>query len=240
MYYWEGEMKMEPTILIVDDDKEIAALLEFYLINEGYRVYKSYDGEEALDLIAQQSIDLLILDVMMPKLNGLEVCRRIRKNKNTPILMLSAKVEDMDKIIGLTTGADDYMEKPFNPLELVARVKALIRRATMQKTDSRKNIEGQLCIHSLVINKKKHTVTVEERLLHLTPIEFDILYLLANSPGRVYSSEDIFEHVWNEEGYGISKTVMIHISTLRKKIEEATQGEKIIQTVWGVGYKIDN
>lgn len=231
---------MEPTILIVDDDKEIAELLEFYLINEGYNVYKSYDGKEALKVIAQQSIDLLILDVMMPKLNGLEVCRQIRINKSTPILMLSAKVEDMDKIIGLTTGADDYMEKPFNPLELVARVKALLRRATMQNTDSNKLLEDQLLIHSLVINKRKHTVTVEGNLLNLTPIEFDILYLLANSPSRVYSSEEIFERVWNEEGYGISKTVMIHISNLRKKIEEATNGEKIIQTVWGVGYKIDN
>lgn len=231
---------MEPTILIVDDDKEIAELLEFYLINEGYNVYKSYDGKEALKVIAQQSIDLLILDVMMPKLNGLEVCRQIRINKSTPILMLSAKVEDMDKIIGLTTGADDYMEKPFNPLELVARVKALLRRATMQNTDSNKLLEDQLLIHSLTINKRKHAVTVEGNLLDLTPIEFDILCLLANNPGRVYSSEEIFERVWNEEGYGISKTVMIHISNLRKKIEEATNGEKIIQTVWGVGYKIDN
>lgn len=231
---------MEPTILIVDDDKEIAKLLEFYLINEGYNVYKSYDGKEALKVIAQQSIDLLILDVMMPKLNGLEVCRQIRINKSTPILMLSAKVEDMDKIIGLTTGADDYMEKPFNPLELVARVKALLRRATMQNTDSNKLLEDQLLIHSLTINKRKHTVTVEGNLLDLTPIEFDILYLLANNPSRVYSSEEIFERVWNEEGYGVSKTVMIHISNLRKKIEEATNGEKIIQTVWGVGYKIDN
>lgn len=226
-------------ILIVDDDKEIAELLEFYLTSEGYNVYKSYDGEEALKVIAQQSIDLLILDIMMPKLDGLEVCRRIRVNKSIPILMLSAKVEDMDKIIGLTTGADDYMEKPFNPLELVARVKALLRRSTMQNTDSNILLEDQLLIHSLVINKKKHTVKIEGSLLNLTPIEFEIIYLLASNPGRVYSSEEIFERVWNEEAYGVSKTVMIHISNLRKKIEDATNGEKIIQTVWGVGYKID-
>lgn len=231
---------MAPTILVVDDDKVIAKLLEFYLVNEGYNVYKSYDGQEALKVIAQQSIDLLILDVMMPKLDGLEVCRQIRINKSTPILMLSAKVEDMDKIIGLTTGADDYMEKPFNPLELVARVKALIRRTTMQYTDSNNYQREELYINSLVINKRNHTVSVEEDLLNLTPIEFDILYLLANNPGRVYSSEEIFERVWNEDAYGISKTVMIHISNLRKKIEEATNGDKIIQTVWGVGYKIDH
>src|SRR5690625_3294826 len=171
---------MEPTILIVDDDKEIAELLEFYLINEGYNVYKSYDGKEALKVIAQQSIDLLILDVMMPKLNGLEVCRQIRINKSTPILMLSAKVEDMDKIIGLTTGADDYMEKPFNPLELVARVKALLRRSTMQNTNPKKD---QLSIHSLIIDRKEHTVKVDDEYLNLTPLEFNILYLFASNPG---------------------------------------------------------
>lgn len=234
-----GEIKMTTTILVVDDDKEIAGLLEFYLKNEGYHVYKGYDGEEALQIMRTHSIDLLILDVMMPKLNGLEVCRQIRNTQNIPILMLSAKVEDMDKIIGLTTGADDYMEKPFNPLELVARVKALIRRASIQSHAPSRLPDEQLVIHFLLIDKKKHTVKVEQRKLNLTPIEFDILYLLASNPGRVYSSEEIFEQVWNEEAYGVSKTVMIHISNLRKKIEDATQGEKMIQTVWGVGYKID-
>ena len=230
---------MTTAVLVVDDDKEIVGLLEFYLANEGYKVYKGYDGEEALKIISQQSIDLLILDVMMPKLDGLEVCRQIRDTQNTPILMLSAKVEDMDKIIGLTTGADDYMGKPFNPLELVARVKALIRRTRMQSSYSTKLAGDQLIIHSLLINKNNHAVKVEDQYLNLTPIEFDILYLLASNPGRVYSSEEIFERVWNEESFGISKTVMIHISNLRKKIEDATDGEKIIQTVWGVGYKIE-
>lgn len=223
----------------MDDDKEIAKLLELYLKNEGYEVYKSYDGEDALKIIDQQSIDLLILDVMMPKIDGLEVCRQIRINKNIPILMLSAKVEDMDKIIGLMTGADDYMGKPFNPLELVARVKALIRRATMQNTYPNKPHTDQLLIHSLVINRKNHTVQVDEKNLNLTPLEFNILYLLASCPGRVYSSEEIFEHVWKEAAYGTSKTVMVHVSNLREKLEVATNGEKIIQTVWGVGYKID-
>src|SRR5690625_359995 len=227
---------MGTTILIVDDDKDIVALLELYLKNEGYKIFKGYDGEEALKIIDQQSIDLVILDVMMPKIDGLEVCKQIRNSQNTPILMLSAKVEDMDKIIGLMTGADDYMGKPFNPLELVARVKALLRRSTMQK-----NIlnTDEISIHSLIIDRKKHTVKTDEQYLNLTPIEFNILYLFASNPGRVYSSEEIFEHVWNEEGYGVSKTVMVHVSNLREKLEKATKGEKIIQTVWGVGYKID-
>lgn len=227
---------MGTTILIVDDDKEIASLIELYLKNEGYKIFKGYDGEDALKIIDQQQVDLLILDVMMPKLDGLEVCRQIRTDKNIPILMLSAKVEDMDKIIGLMTGADDYMGKPFNPLELVARVKALLRRSTMQNNPSQKD---QLSIHSLIIDRKEHTVKVDQKYLSLTPIEFKILYLFASNPGRVYSSEEIFEHVWNEYGYGVSKTVMVHVSNLREKLEKATKGEKIIQTVWGVGYKID-
>lgn len=227
---------MATTILIVDDDKEIATLLELYLKNEGYKILKGYNGEDALRIVDQESIDLLILDVMMPKLDGLEVCRQIRTHQNIPILMLSAKVEDMDKIIGLMTGADDYMGKPFNPLELVARVKALLRRSSMQNSSKRVD---QLSIHSLLIDKKEHTVKIDDKYLNLTPIEFNILYLLASHPGRVYSSEEIFEHVWNEEGYGVSKTVMVHVSNLREKLENATNGEKIIQTVWGVGYKID-
>lgn len=229
---------MKTTILIVDDDKEIAELLQFYLDNEGYNVFQALDGEEALKIISQQSIDLLILDVMMPKMDGLEVCRKVRETKNTPILMLSAKVEDMDKIIGLTTGADDYMEKPFNPLEVVARVKALLRRVQMQTNETARSSYNQLLVHSLVIHKKNHIVQAEGQNIDLTPLEFNILYLLASNTGRVFSSEEIFEHVWQEEAYGISKTVMIHISNLRRKLEEVT-GEKLIETVWGVGYKID-
>lgn len=230
---------MGTTILIVDDDREIAQLLELYLKNEGYQVCKGYDGEEALTILDKQAIDLLILDVMMPKLDGLEVCKQVRSKNDIPILMLSAKVEDMDKIIGLMTGADDYMGKPFNPLELVARVKALLRRSTIKQMGLKSEVTDQLSIRSLVIHKKNHTVAVDDEPLNLTPSEFDILYLLAGNPGRVYSSEDIFEHVWEEEGYGTSKTVMVHVSNLREKLEKATNGEKIIQTVWGVGYKID-
>src|SRR5690625_5790356 len=171
---------MGRTILIIDDDKDIVSLLELYLKNEGYKVLKGYDGEEALSIIDRQSIDLVILDVMMPKIDGLEVCKQIRLSQNTPVLMLSAKVEDMDKIIGLMTGADDYMGKPFNPLELVARVKALLRRSTMQNTNPKKD---QLSIHSLIIDRKEHTVKVDDEYLNLTPLEFNILYLFASNPG---------------------------------------------------------
>lgn len=230
---------MGARILIVDDDKEIADLLELYLKNEGYDVCKGYDGQEALSILNQQPIDLLILDIMMPELNGLEVTKQVRSTNSIPILILSAKVEDIDKIVGLMTGADDYMGKPFNPLELVARVKALLRRSAIQNVSSHKLPEDQLLIHSLIINKINHTVKVENDYLKLTKIEFNILYLLASNPGRVYGSEEIFEHVWNEEGYGTSKTVMVHVSNLREKLDMATKGEKIIQTIWGVGYKID-
>lgn len=226
------------TILIVDDDKEIANLIEFYLHNEGYRVLKAYNGEEALHIVQKEAVNLLILDVMMPKIDGLEVCRKIRETSHMPILMLSAKVEDLDKITGLMTGADDYMEKPFNPLEVIARVKALLRRIQMQSnTELPKS--GKLLVQSLTINKQLHEVLVNGKALNLTPIEFDILFLLASNPGRVFSSEEIYAQVWNEESYGFSKTVMIHISNLRKKIEDVSNGEAVIQTVWGVGYKID-
>lgn len=226
-------------ILVVDDDKEIADLLEFYLHNEGYDVSKAFDGKQAQQVMEQESFDLLILDVMMPEIDGLTICREMRQMNDIPILMVSAKVEAMDKIIGLTTGADDYMEKPFHPLELIARVKALLRRSNMKNQAVGTEIKDNLTIQSLTINKHQHTVTVDGNLLSLTPIEFDILYLMAANPGRVYSSEEIFEYVWNEQSYGVSKTVMIHISNLRKKLDGAAKGEKIIQTVWGVGYKID-
>lgn len=228
---------MGTTILVVDDDKEIVSLLALYLGNEGYNVVKNHDGLEALQTLQERAIDLVVLDVMMPKIDGLAVCREIRATNNIPILMLSAKVEDQDKIIGLMTGADDYMIKPFNPLELVARIKALLRRASIkQETPVPSN---QIAVGPLIIDEAAHTVTVNNEQLKLTPSEFDILCLLAKNPGRVFSSEAIFEHVWNEEGYGTSKTVMVHVSNLRDKMERATSGEKIIQTVWGVGYKIE-
>lgn len=231
-----GGITLSKTILVVDDDKQIAELAEVYLRNEGYNIYKAQDGIHALQLLGTYQVDLIILDIMMPKMDGLELCKQIRKNNQVPILMLSAKVQDMDKIIGLMTGADDYMSKPFNPLELIARVKALLRRANYQKIVEDTN---RIQISSLEIDKLSHTVTANGKKLKLTAIEFDILYLLAKNSGRVFGSEEIFEMVWNEPGAGSNKTVMVHISNLRDKIEAVSPGEMIIQTVWGVGYKIE-
>ncbi|PFL58780.1 response regulator transcription factor [Bacillus anthracis] len=227
------------SILIVDDNKDIVRFVHVNLMQEGFKVFSAYNGEEALEIINNNRIQLAILDIMMPKRNGLEVCQEVRENNTVPILMLSAKAEDMDKILGLMTGADDYMIKPFNPLELVARVKALLRRSSFQNTTSQKNEDGILHIRSAEIHKHNHTVKVNGEYIKLTSIEFDILYLLASNTGRVFSSEEIFERVWNEDGYGSNKTVMVHISNLRDKLETVMNGEKFIHTVWGVGYKIE-
>ena len=227
---------MSRAILVVDDDKEIAELIEVYLRNEGYTVHKALDGVQALRFLEKNQVELIVLDIMMPNMDGLEFCKQVRKENHVPILMVSAKVQDMDKIIGLMSGADDYMSKPFNPLELTARVKALLRRASYQQPA----IENELIeISSLKIDKHSHRVTANEREIKLTAIEFEILYLLAKNRGRVFGSEEIFERVWNESGAGSNKTVMVHISNLRDKIEDALPGETIIQTVWGVGYKVE-
>ncbi|KKI89800.1 PhoB family transcriptional regulator [Bacillus sp. SA1-12] len=223
-------------ILIVDDDQQIAELIEVYLKNDGYMIDKAGDGLEALQILEHTPSDLIILDIMMPNMDGLEFCKQVRKNNHVPILMVSAKVEDMDKIIGLMTGADDYMIKPFNPLELTARVKALLRRANYKQSEKDKDV---LNVGSLFIDKQSYTVTAEDNVIKLTAREFEILYLLAKHRGRVFASEEIFEMVWNEPGEGSNKTVMVHISNLRDKLEAAVPGERIIQTVWGVGYKIE-
>lgn len=223
-------------ILIVDDDRQIADLIEVYLKNDGYIIDKAGDGMEALKKLEQAPPDLIVLDIMMPKMDGLEFCKYVRKNNQVPILMVSAKAEDMDKIMGLMTGADDYMIKPFNPLELAARVKALLRRANYKTIGKDDDV---LYIESVAIDKRSHGVTAEGSEIKLTAREFEILYLLAKNRGRVYASEEIFEKVWNEPGEGSIKTVMVHISNLREKLEAALPGESVIQTVWGVGYKIE-
>ncbi len=231
---------MSKSILIVDDDREIANLIDIYLRNEGFETSQAHDGEEAMDKIAQQSFHLVVLDVMMPKMDGLEACRRIRETASIPILMVSAKAEDMDKILGLMTGADDYVVKPFNPLELVVRVKTLLRRAYQygQQATATPEEEGLLKINELAINKATHSAEVEGRPVHLTSTEFGILYLLASNPGRVFSAEDIFQQVWKEKYFESNNTVMVHISKLRDKLEQE-MGRKLITTVWGVGYKIE-
>jgi len=227
------------TILIVDDDREIAKLAALYLQNEGYRILQKHDGQQALQAIEQEEIDLMVLDVMMPEVDGLEVCRRLREQNNTvPILMISAKAEDLDKVMGLMSGADDYLIKPFNPLELVARVKSLLRRTFQYNNGGSENRQDEVRIHSLQINRSTHQVISQGKEIPLTAREFDILYLLASHPGRVFSTEEIYQMVWKEAYYGSNNTVMVHISNLRDKLEKHV-GYKIIQTVWGVGYKID-
>ncbi|MEF3306490.1 response regulator transcription factor [Paenibacillus sp. GYB003] len=230
---------MNDTILIVDDDRAIAGLIEIYLVNEGYEVVKAFDGAEALERLARKDIRLVILDVMMPGLDGLEVCRQIRADQTVPILMLSAKAEDMDKIMGLMTGADDYLTKPFNPLELLARVRSLIRRAYgLNPKANRGRGADIMTFDGLEIDKGTHSVTMDGKPVHLTSIEFGILHMLASQPGRVFSAEAIYERVWNEPYSPTFTTVMVHISKLRDKLEKDS-GQKWIHTVWGVGYKFD-
>ncbi|MFL1675587.1 response regulator transcription factor [Paenibacillus dendritiformis] len=226
-------------ILIVDDDKEIADLIEIYLRNEGYQLFKAHDGVEALSVLERDPVDLVILDIMMPKLDGMSVCLKIREKQAIPVLMLSAKAEDMDKIMGLMTGADDYMVKPFNPLELVARVKSLLRRTYQLNAQIQAGSEpaGVIRIQDLEINKATHSVRVNGQPIHLTSMEFEILYVMASHPGRVYSAEELYERVWQESFNGSHNTVAVHISKLRDKLE--AHGDKYIQTVWGVGYKIE-
>lgn len=224
-------------ILIADDDREICDLLEIYINNEGFKVVKAYDGQEAYDKFVEMQPKLLILDVMMPKMDGLEVVKKVREESEVPILMLSAKTSDIDKIQGLTKGADDYVIKPFNPLEIVARVKSLLRRSSYGQGNQED--AGEIKIGPLVIKKDEHeVVTLDGKSIRLTVLEFGILYLLASHPNRVFSADEIFELVWKQETAVPSKTVMVHVSHLRDKIEQATGGEKVVETVWGVGYKI--
>ena len=225
-------------ILVVDDEKEIRDLLEINLRSEGYFVFKASSGKEALEILNKEEIHLIVLDVMMPDMNGLEVCKRIKVNNNIPILMLSAKVEDIDRILGIMTGADDYICKPFNSLELIVRIRALIRRSYFlnSKIETSDDI---INIDNMIIDKKKHRVIVNENEVVLTSKEFEILYLLATNRGRVFSAEEIFEKVWKENYYQSNNTVMVHMSRLRDKLEQNSYGDKIIHTVWGVGYKIE-
>ena len=226
-------------ILVVDDDREIVELLSIYLKNENYEVIKAYNGQQALKYIKNdKDIVLVILDMMMPKVSGAQVVEQVRTaNMSLPIILLSAKTSDNDKIEGLISGADDYVTKPFNPLEVIARVKSLLRREyTYAESETPDVVE----VGPLIIRKESHEVkTLDGEEIQLTALEFGILYLLASNPNRVFSAEEIFEDVWNQESIVSAKTVMVHVSHLREKIAEATGGDKVIQTVWGVGYKIE-
>ncbi|APT18654.1 response regulator receiver domain protein [Amylolactobacillus amylotrophicus DSM 20534] len=225
-------------ILVVDDDKEIVELLSIYLNNEGYEPVAAYSGKEAITKLATMSdISLMILDIMMPHMTGIDVIKEVRKDSEIPIIVVSAKTGDMDKIQGLITGADDYVIKPFNPLEVMARVKSLLRRSQKQVTNDEPDI---LEVGPLIINRDSHEVTtLTGTKIQLTALEFGILYLLASHPNRVFSADEIFERVWQQESVVSAKTVMVHVSHLRDKIEDATEGEKVIETVWGVGYKVE-
>ena len=226
-------------ILVVDDEKEIRELINIYLKNEGYNVFMASNGIEAIKILEKNDMDLIILDIMMPVMDGIDTCIKIREEKNMPIIMLSAKSEDMDKILGLTTGADDYLTKPFNPLELIARVKSQIRRYKRFNSPPEKR-EGVIEIDELVIDTNTHEVKINNRDIKLTPREFDILELLARNKGIVFSIEKIYEKVWKEEFFESDNTVMVHIRKIREKLEDNSKNPKYIKTVWGVGYKIEN
>ena len=232
----------DTNILVVDDEKEIADLVEIYLVSDGYKVFKANSAEDGLKIIENEDIHLAILDIMMPGMDGLEMCKRIRETHNFPIILLSAKSADLDKILGLGTGADDYVTKPFNTLELTARVKSQLRRYTQLNPNNivvEKEDPNEIRLKGMIINKDNHKVIIDDKEIKLTPSEFDILYLLASNAGQVFSTDEIFERVWNEKVYEANNTVMVHIRRLRGKMNEDARVNKIITTVWGVGYKIE-
>ncbi len=224
-------------ILVCDDDNEIVNAIEIYLKNEGYKVFKAYNGAEALRLLEQEDIHLLILDIMMPVMDGINATLKIREKRNIPIIMLSAKSEDSDKIIGLSMGADDYVTKPFSPLELLARVKSQLRRYTSLGSLVQKN--GVLKSGGLVIDDERKEVTVDGEAVKLTPVEYKILRLLCESAGRVFSIDQIYEQVWNEPSFNPDNTVSVHIRRIREKIEINPKEPKYLKVVWGIGYKVE-
>lgn len=231
---------MNEHILIVDDEAELAELLAVYLRNGGFRVTLCGDGACALHCIESEAIDLAILDVMLPDMSGFEICRTIRQKYFFPIIMLTAKIDDNDKIFGLTLGADDYITKPFNPLEVVARVRTQLRRASQYNSAASGEAVEEIDIRGLVINKTTHRCTLYAESINLTPLEFDILWHLASHRGRVVPSEELFEAVWQEKYLkNSSNTVMAHIGRLRDKLHEPAKNPKFIKTVWGIGYEIE-
>lgn len=227
-------------ILAVDDDKEIVKAIEIYLGKENYKVYKAYDGEEALKQIKNNQIHLVILDIMMPKKDGLETLEEIRKDKNIPVIMLSAKSEDIDKINGLNVGADDYVTKPFNPIELIARVNALIRRYTKFGTiEDKGEKQGVIKSGELFIDDELKKVIVDGVEVKLTPTEYNILKFLTENKGRVFSIEEIYTNVWDEECYAAENVIAVHIRHIREKIEINPKEPKYLKVLWGVGYKVE-
>ena len=224
-------------ILICDDDKEIVDAIGIYLEHEGYQILKAYNGEEALEMIENKEIHLIIMDIMMPIMDGMKATRKIREENNIPVIMLSAKSEDTDKIIGLNLGADDYITKPFNPLELIARVKASLRRYTSLGSLEKKSNVYQT--GGLEIDDETKNIIADGKAVHLTPVQYKILKLLTANAGRVFSIEEIYEKVWNEPAYQPENTVAVHIRKIREKIEINPKEPKYLKVVWGVGYKVE-
>ncbi|WP_404346763.1 response regulator transcription factor [Sutcliffiella horikoshii] len=225
------------TVLVVDDEKEIRDAIEIYLKNEGVKVLKAQDGVEALEMLHENEVHLILLDVMMPRLDGISATHRIREEKNIPIIILSAKSEDTDKILGLQVGADDYVTKPFNPMELVARVKSQLRRYVTLGTFE--GIKKIIDLNGLTIDKESKEVTVQGDPVKLTPIEYKIVELLMTNAGRVFSINDIYERVWKEPGYNAENTVAVHIRKIREKIEIDPKNPRYLKVVWGIGYKME-
>ena len=226
-------------ILVCDDDKDIVEEIDIYLSQEGYEVLKAYDGDEAIKVLKRNEVDLLIMDVMMPRLDGIRATLKIRENMSLPIIILSAKSEDADKILGLNIGADDYITKPFNPLELVARVKSQLRRYTQLGSTARSDNQSEFRTGGLVIRDDLKEVTVDGEKVKLTPIEYNILLLLVKNQGKVFSINQIYENIWNEEAIGADNTVAVHIRHIREKIEINPKEPRYLKVVWGVGYKVE-
>ena len=229
---------MSTHILVVDDEKELADIIELYLTNDGYNVHKFYTGTEALDCIEHTHLDLAILDVMLPDADGFQICKKIRETSYYPIIMLTAKEEEVDKITGLTLGADDYMTKPFHPLELMARVKSQLRRYTRYNPLENREVKEHE-FRGLYISKSSHKCMLNGKELVLTPLEFDILWHLCEHRGNVVSSEELFEAVWGEKYLDNNNTVMTHIARIREKMQEPARKPRYVKTVWGVGYTIE-
>ena len=226
-------------ILVCDDDKEIVDAIDIYLSQEGYHILKAYDGLQAIEIMKKEEVHLILLDIMMPNLDGIRATRKIRETSSVPIIMLSAKSEDVDKILGLNIGADDYITKPFNPLELIARVKSQLRRYTQLGNLATEEKEAVYVCGGLVVNDDLKTVTVDGEPVKLTPIEYNILVLLIKNQGKVFSIEQIYENIWNEDAIGVDNTVAVHIRHIREKIEINPKEPRYLKVVWGVGYKIE-
>ena len=228
----------EINILVIEDEKEISELIKTNLIKEGFNVYQAYDGKNGLDMALTKNVQIVILDIMLPLMDGIEVCRQIRTKKNVPIIMLSAKSQDVDKIIGLSVGADDYICKPFNMMELNARIRSQLRRYLYFNNNSNGN-KNTIMVKDLIIDLDSHEISIGDEEIKLTPTEYNILVLLVKNRGKVFSSEKIFEEIWDDKYYETNNNVMVHIRNIREKLNDNSKNPRYIKTIWGVGYKIE-